>query len=184
MTAEQVEGAGGRPRIPLWALVALLLAASFVALLGYGMVLRDRGQVVDAPAPDFALTTFEGETLRLSDLRGRPVVLNFWASWCIECDKEMALLEQTHQRYNGEVVFIGVDYLDTESRARDYLAQYDISYPNVPDLGGRVSTDYRIRGVPETFFIDAGGTIRGVQIGPLDQPTLEGWIARLRDPAS
>lgn len=176
--------ADGRPRVPLWAMVALLLAAAFVALLGYGMVLRDREQIVDVPAPDFVLTTFDGETLRISDLRGRPVILNFWASWCIECDKEMALLEATHRRYDGEVVFVGVDYLDTEAKGRAYLAQYDITYPNVPDRGGQVSADYRIRGVPETFFIDRDGLIQGVQIGPLDQPTLEGWIARLRDPAS
>lgn len=150
-----------------------------IGLLAYALATRDRAQLIAGPAPDFTLQTFDGETIRLSELRGAPVILNFWASWCVECDKEMALLEQSAQRYEGKVHFLGVDYLDTEPKARAYLERFDITYPSGPDLGSRISNDFNIQGVPETFFIGKDGTIRGIKIGPISQSELDGWIAQL-----
>ncbi len=163
-----------------WIIPALLSAGVVIAILGYGLVASGRTQVQNGPAPDFTLTTFDGQQVTLSDLEGKPVVVNFWASWCVECDKEMTLLEQTHQQYNGEVVFIGVDYLDTEPRAREYLAQYGITYATGQDLGSKISNAYNIQGVPETFFIGKDGTVRGLKIGPIESGELNGWINRLR----
>lgn len=167
------------PRRPWGLAAALVTVLAVVSLLAYALSARDRSQVLEGPAPDFTLQTFDGETVRLSDLRGTPVVLNFWASWCVECDKEMALLEASAQRHQGEVVFLGIDYLDTEPKARAYLEQYGITYPSGPDLGGRISNAYNIKGVPETFFIARDGTIQGLKIGPLTEAELEGWVGEL-----
>jgi len=109
------------------------------------------------------------------------VVINFWASWCPPCREEAPVLERVWRQYRSQgVMFIGVDYMDTEREARAYLARFDITYPNGPDLGGRAANDYRIRGVPETFFITKAGRIAYVHIGSLDEGTLVGWIEQLR----
>ncbi|MGH2543696.1 MAG: TlpA family protein disulfide reductase [Ardenticatenaceae bacterium] len=164
---------------PWWVLPALSCALAVVALLAYGLVVSSRAQPAAGPAPDFTLQTFEDETIRLSDFRGTPVVINFWASWCLECKVEAPLLEATWRKYQGEVLFIGVDYVDTEPAALAYLEEFDITYPNGPDLGTKISDMYRIKGVPETFFIDRAGNLQGVKIGPLGEAELEGWIARI-----
>jgi cytochrome c biogenesis protein CcmG/thiol:disulfide interchange protein DsbE len=119
-------------------------------------------------APDFTLTTFEGEEISMQDLEGKVVVVNFWASWCKPCEQEAADLENAWQYYQprGDVVFLGVDYVDTESEAKAYLDKFAISYPNGPDLGTRISQAFRIRGVPETFIIAKDGTLASFQKGP------------------
>jgi len=96
------------------------------------------------------------------------VVLNFWASWCVTCKDEAVELEEAWRSYqpDGEVVFIGVDYVDTEPEARGYLERYDITYPNGPDMGTKISQAFRIQGVPETYFLDREGVVQYVQLGP------------------
>ena len=111
--------------------------------------------------------------------QGKPVIINFWASWCVECDKEMTLLEQIHRKYDGEVVMLGIAYSDVEPKAREYLAQYGITYLAGQDLGSRISDAYRIKGVPETFFIDRDGNVHYLKIGPIEAPELEGVIGQL-----
>lgn len=183
--AEQVktEKVPSRPRtITLLVVVGVLVA--FVALLAFGLRPRTSTVLQGRPAPDFELTAFngefEGERFALSDMRGQVVVLNFWASWCVECDKEMALLEQAWHDYRAQgVSFIGVDYLDIDSEGLDYLARYNITYPNGPDIGSQIFQDYQCTGVPETFFIDKDGVVQHVQIGPISQPQLYGLIDRL-----
>ncbi len=169
-----------RPERPWWVLPVLLLALLVLGLLAYGLWASDRTQVVNGPVPAFTLQTFEGESLSIADLQGKPVIINFWASWCRECDKEMRLLQATHERYAGDIVFLGVDHIDTEAKALAYLEQYGITYTNGPDLGGRIANQFNIKGVPETFFISREGTILGMHLGPLDEASLEGWLARLQ----
>jgi cytochrome c biogenesis protein CcmG/thiol:disulfide interchange protein DsbE len=162
-------------------LVALALIVGLVAVLAFGLRPKTSTKLQGQPAPNFELTAFNGEfagqQFSLDDLRGHPVVLNFWASWCVECDKEMALLEQAWQDYRDQGVwFIGVDYLDIDSEGLAYLDRFNITYPNAPDIGSRTYEDYRCTGVPETFFIDKDGEIQHVQIGPLSQPQLYGLL--------
>jgi cytochrome c biogenesis protein CcmG/thiol:disulfide interchange protein DsbE len=96
------------------------------------------------------------------------VVVNFWASWCKPCEQEAADLETAWQFYQprGDVVFLGVDYVDTEPEALAYLEKFNITYPNGADLGTRISQAYRIRGVPETYIIAPDGKLANAQIGP------------------
>jgi cytochrome c biogenesis protein CcmG/thiol:disulfide interchange protein DsbE len=157
---------------------AIILA--ILALLGWGLVNANASPRTEGPAPDFTLTTFDGEQITLSDLRGQVVVINFWASWCLPCKEEAPYLESTWRKYKDRGVdFIGVDYLDTETKAHEYIEEFDITYPNGPDIETRISYDYRIQGVPETFFVAKDGTLRGVKIGPLLPPELEDRITEM-----
>jgi cytochrome c biogenesis protein CcmG/thiol:disulfide interchange protein DsbE len=152
-----------------WVTVAVWVGVlGLLALLGFGLIRRQQGPVgVGARMPDFTLTTFDGETIATQDLKGKVLLVNFWASWCIPCEQEAAELEQASQLYtDDEVVFLGVDYVDTETEARAYLTRFGITYPNGPDLRTRISQAFRIRGVPESYVVAADGTIASVKIGP------------------
>ena len=109
-----------------------------------------------------------GVTGKVPSTKGKVVLYDFWASWCVTCKDEAAELEEAWRHYqpDGEVVFIGVDYVDTEPEARGYLETYDITYPNGPDMGTKISQAFRIQGVPETYFLDKDGVVKHVQLGP------------------
>ncbi len=157
-------------RRPLWGhLLAWVVLFLLLAILALGLIRSQQGPVrIGQQAPDFTLTSFQGEQYRLSDLRGKVVVLNFWASWCKPCEQEAADMQSAWEAYQpgGQVVFLGVDYVDTEPEARAYLAKFGITYPNGPDLRTTISQAFRIRGVPETYFIDRQGKLAFMQIGP------------------
>jgi cytochrome c biogenesis protein CcmG/thiol:disulfide interchange protein DsbE len=151
-----------------------------LALLAWGLNKAQAGPRAQGPAPDFTLDTFDGESITLSNLTGQVVVINFWASWCPPCRDEATYLESTWRDYRElGVVFIGVDYVDTEPEALAYIEEFDITYPNGPDIGTRISQLYRIQGVPETFYVAKDGTIREVKIGPLFPPELENNLEEL-----
>lgn len=154
-----------------WLAFGLLLA--FLGVVGVVMYRVQAGQVSEGPTPDFTLTLYEGGTFRLSDQVGQVVMVDFWASWCIPCRQEARTLETLWREYRSRgVMFVGVDYLDTETEARAFLEEFDITYPNGPDLGTRISQAYRMRGVPEKFLIDRQGQIRAVLIGPVAEAEL------------
>jgi cytochrome c biogenesis protein CcmG/thiol:disulfide interchange protein DsbE len=164
----------------LMVVLAFGLLIALLGLMGWGLVKAQRGQVQDGLAPDFTLTTFDNRQISLKDLRGNIVVVNFWASWCVPCRLEATYLEQTWRKYKDQgVVFIGVNYVDTEPNALAYIKEFDNTYINGPDLGTRISQAYRIKGVPETFYIGKNGELRGLKIGPLESPELEQKIEEL-----
>ncbi len=162
--------AAARRRLPVWVIVlAFALLAGFLTLIGIGLMRTQQGPIiVGQTVPPIDLTLFDQGAVKTTDYSGKVVVLNFWASWCTPCEQEAADLEQAWQSYQpgGQVVFIGVDYVDTEPEARAYLKKFGISYPNGPDLGTKASQAFRIRGVPETYVIDRQGKLRFAQIGP------------------
>lgn len=155
--------------VAFWRLLFIAVPLAFILLLALRLYQTNTSeQRAAGEAPPFTFTTFEGETIKLADLRGKGVVLNFWASWCDPCRAEAELLETTWQqeKENG-IVFIGLDYLDQEPAAKAYLAEYAVSYPNGPDLQSDAARRYGIKGVPETFFIDPEGKIAHMVIGPI-----------------
>ncbi len=151
--------------------VVFIWAGVLALLLVVGLMLKrtQRGPiVVGDTVPDLSMTAFDGTTYRLSELRGTVVLINFWASWCTTCKDEAAALEQAWRQLKprGDVLFLGLDYVDTEPEAKAYLAQYEITYPNGPDLGTRWAQAFRIRGVPETYILDKEGRLAYIKIGP------------------
>src|SRR5512138_592417 len=161
----------------------IITFAAILALLGllaWGLMKAQAGPRESGTAPDFTITGYDGRTVTLSKLRGQVVIVNFWASWCLPCREEAAYLEQTWRKYEGKgVVFVGVDWVDTEKEALAYIKEFDITYINRPDLAPRAAQAYNIKGVPETFYVAKNGELRGVQIGPLKTPELDEKIEEL-----
>lgn len=169
--------------VRIWQLAIVAVLLGFVVLLAARLVQTNTAeQRAAGEAPSFEFTTFEGETISLESLRGKGVVLNFWASWCDPCRDEAALLESTWQREkdNG-IMFIGLDYFDQEPAAKAYLAEFNITYPNGPDLQSKAARRYAIKGVPETFFIDPEGKVAKVVIGPITgQAQMDAYLELIR----
>jgi len=155
--------------ISVGAVIAWVAVFALLLLLFLGLRRSQEGPVnIGNKAPDFTLTTFEGEEISIEDLKGKVVVVNFWASWCTPCEQEAADLENAWLQYKprGDVVFLGIDYVDTETEAMGYLNKFNISYPNGPDLRTRISQAFRIQGVPETYIIGKDGKLVSFQKGP------------------
>ena len=172
------------PKIKWGQLLAWVAVLGLLGLVAFQM--RNNGPLAAGPvgvgekAPDFSLTTFDGESYTLSQLAGRVVLINFWASWCIPCEQEAEALENSWRHYKDQgVLFIGVDYVDTETEARAFMQRFGVTYPSGPDLGTRISQTYRIKGVPETYVVDKTGQLAFVKIGPFQQGEVAGVIEPL-----
>ena len=160
---------------------------ALLALLGWGLMQTKASRPeVGETAPGFNLEIFEGyewdgkTAASLDDMKGQIVVMNFWASWCVECRVETDELEAAWQKYADQgVVFVGVAYSDVEPNSIEYMKEFDVSFPHAPDLGTRISNEYDITGVPETFIIDQNGEVAHVQIGPISASTLDSVIGQL-----
>ena len=159
----------GKSSARRWGVIlAWVFVLGLLLVVGIMLIRTQKGPIgVGDEVPDLTLTTFDGDLISFEDLAGEVVVINFWASWCKPCEQEAAELEQAYQMYKDEgVVFLGVDYVDTETEARQYLEKFGITYPNGPDLGTRISQAFRIRGVPETYIMGPDGRLAAVKIGP------------------
>lgn len=179
-----------RPSIISFALTVLALGALlvmlWVRLLGAHQAAQNApsSPLVGYRAPDFTLTVYNGtpgEKVHLADLRGKPVVINFWASWCDPCREESPLLEKAWQQHQADgIVFIGVDYQDKPDAAQQFLRQYGITYLTGPDTAnGDIAIAYGVTGTPETAFVDRNGIVVQKVGGMLDDRTLANAIQQL-----
>jgi cytochrome c biogenesis protein CcmG/thiol:disulfide interchange protein DsbE len=155
-----------------------------LALLAYGFRTDPRdipSPLVGRVASPFALTTFDGTPVTLAGLRGKVVVLNFWASWCNPaCYDEAPVLEQMWQTYRERgVVVVGVDMQDTTEAAQTFIQRFGITFANAPDPQGKLAVEYGVYGVPETFFVRRGGTIRGKHVGALTDAAIRAKLEPL-----
>jgi cytochrome c biogenesis protein CcmG/thiol:disulfide interchange protein DsbE len=155
-----------------------------LVLLAYGFRSNPRdipSPLIGRDAPSFTLTAFTGEPISLTAHRGRVVVVNFWASWCYPaCYEEAPVLEQGWQQWRERgVMVIGLDIQDTDDKARKFIADFGLTFPNARDVTGKVSIDYGVFGVPETFFIDRVGRIRLRHVGAVTTDVFRTTVERL-----
>jgi len=170
MMAGSSSNSNNHRRVNFWALAAFAGVLFVLVLIGMRLIQNDSSPIELGRNPkDFSLTTYTGDVIHTADLRGKVVLVNFWASWCATCDEEAALLEQAWQVYQTTdpegVIFLGVAYMDTEPASRAYLSEYGVTYPNGPDLRGAISKIYQVNSVPETYVLDSDGTLRYLKIG-------------------
>ncbi len=190
---------GASARNPLVWIPVFLALFALLGLLAWGLI-RDQQAgvssfstndgpaavaVLSRPASDFSGALYDpfngASEFRLSDYRGKVVVVNFWASWCPPCREEAPILEQIWRKYqNDDVVFIGIDIWDTEQDARAYMAEFDVTYPNLIDKRGSIAVEYGVTGIPETYFITPDGMINRKVIGAISRSLLEQNIADAR----
>ena len=132
------------------------------------------------PAPEFTLPARAGSEVSLSSLKGQVVLINFWATWCGPCRTEMPLLDQLYQRYKPlGFTLLGVNVEEDSSLADGFLKQTPVSFPVLLDAGDSISTMYRVRGYPTSFFVDRGGTVAIEQVGMMSDTQLADNLAQL-----
>ena len=178
-------------------IAGILAAAAFVALLAYGLTTKATNSTIDdalshgetVAAPGFSLSTLSGGRapgaawqkaaadgrVGLDELRGTPLVVNFWASWCDPCRAEAKVLEKAHKQQQG-VLFLGLDTQDAREDARDFIAQFGLTFPHVRDPGNDTQRAWGVTGLPETYFIAADGRVVGHVIGTVDEAQLADGI--------
>ncbi len=181
MTATAVAG-GRTSTLPRhWLVVGAVLP--LVLLVASGAVLAARsspgsGARIGQVAPDFALSDLDGNPLRLADLRGHPVIVNFWASWCGPCVDEFPLLRNAQETHGPHgLVVVGIVFRDNSEAARAFMTRMGAGWAAAMDPGEQVADSYGIHGPPETFFIDGAGVVRGRQIGQLGGADLQRQLA-------
>ena len=181
-------------RLGAWLAVAAVLG--FLVLVGNGLILARSSDGGSAPGQqvnysgglvavrerspnDFSLRLFDGGSFRLAEAKGRPVLLNFWASWCAPCRDEAPVLAQAAKEWGARgVVLVGVDVWDKEADARKFLDEFGLSYPNGSDPGG-VAVDFGVRGIPETYVLDGQGVLRRRWIGPVTSDSIQRLVGDL-----
>lgn len=168
-----MEEIANRPdkKSPLSFAVTMLIALIMTGLLVMMGIWLQKSRMntlkIGQAIPDFSLESYDGKTYQISELKGKVILVNFWSSWCEPCKAEAAYLEEVWQEKPeaGDVIFLGVNRMDTESAAHEFLTQYEVSFPNGADIGSNISRLFYVQSVPETFLIDKDGLLAGKKIG-------------------
>lgn len=168
----------------IWIVLAALLGGGWIVLSREEVKETQTLSLTEAPivghlAPDFTLPTTASETHTLSDYRGQPVVLNFWASWCGPCRVEMPFFARTQMKYNGRAAILGVNQGESAATIRDFNTRQPVNYPLLVDEDNDVNLRYTINSLPTTIFIDADGVVREVVVGVVTQAVLEDRLESL-----
>jgi cytochrome c biogenesis protein CcmG, thiol:disulfide interchange protein DsbE len=170
-----------RAGLSLGSIVLLVGVIAMLATIGWAYVIRGQGQPTGGPAPDFTITTFDGETFTLSEQRGSIVVINFWGSWCAPCRDEAPHLQAVWEEYQDRgVVVVGVTYLDTVEDSLGFIDDLGLTYLNGPDPRTEIASGkYRIQGAPENFIVDQEGNIAYFHLGPITRTQLRAVLDEL-----
>ena len=174
--------------IPLLIFVVVLIIGMLQSDVGRGRpgVNDTLGEVAVSTArfTDFQVTTLDGRPLRLSDLRGSIVMIDFWSSWCPPCRSEAPILAEAYERWSElGVEFVGVSIWDTEGDVRDFVEQHGIKYPNAVDEDGQIAVEFGVRGIPEKFFVNPEGEIVRKINGPNTSQSLDEVLTQMSDAA-
>lgn len=164
-------------------IITILIVVALLGLLGWAIFgpksdsvsqngrINASGKYIpisDRQAPEFNTEGFNGETVSLTEFRGKTVILNFWASWCPPCRDEAEIFAELDRSLNpDEVAVVGIAVWDKESDSLGFLAEYGLDFPNAADENGSIAIDYGVAGVPETFFIGPDGSLQGKYPGPV-----------------
>ena len=177
------------PRRPLVVIAPLAVGVvALLAVLGYvllhGASATRTSALLGKPAPEFSYSTFDGSSIALSSLRGKPVMINCWGSWCVPCKDEAPVLREAWAKYqNTDVQFVGVAIWDKPELARQFAAQEGARWTNGMDEDGKIAIDYGVYGVPESFFISREGVLVDRFVGPFTGQAggarLEQYLQRL-----
>jgi len=164
-------------------IIGIVIAAAVIALFAMSFG-RDPQHIasplVGRAAPSFALRAVgSGDIVDIAKLRGKPVVLNFWATWCGPCHAEHPVLVQAARALGPDVQFVGVVFSDTEANIASFLRERGEAYPTLLDDNGKTSIAYGVGGVPETFFIDRSGKIVAKYEGPMSGDTLQEYVQKV-----
>lgn len=153
----------------------LYLLITFAIFINFSAVAEPWGR-----APEFILENLNGGETSLESLKGKAVILNFWATWCVPCKIEMPLLEKTHQKYKGKgLVVIGVNYRESAPIIKSFMTKNSLSIPVLLDPEGELADEFNIMGLPATFFINRNGDVIGSHTGLISPSTLDSWITKL-----
>ena len=162
--------------VPLFIFAIVAGIYMFAAPSGKSLT-ASKGSSIEAP--NFTFTLLDGNKVKLSDYRGKPVVLNFWATWCPPCREETPVLVKVFDKYDGDVQFLGVIQNDTKESAAKFAQEYKMNYPSGLDSTGDISNAYKIAGIPTSFFINSDGTVKASYIGAIEEKKLVEYIEDL-----
>ena len=160
--------------------VALCLYTVWTTVLDQPSELFDSYELMDKQAPELTLQGLDGKQYKLSDFRGQPVMLNFWASWCEPCRAEMPLLNKQYEAAKGKgLVVLGINLSENAQTVKGFVKEYKLTFPILLDNDSTVADRYGIDPIPSTFFVDKEGIVQDIHIGELDKETLDKYIKEI-----
>src|SRR4030043_1331979 len=171
ISANPTDNSSQAARPTVWRILAWVGLFALLTVVALVLLRKQQGPVaIGMKPPTFTLTTFDGQQIGPAEMSGKVVMVNFWASWCKPCEQEAADLETAWRYYQprGDVLFLGIAWTDTESASLEYIARFNITYPNGPDLGTSISQAYRTTGVPETYIIGKDGNLASAKPSPFN----------------
>jgi thiol-disulfide isomerase/thioredoxin len=133
---------------------------------------------VGAAAPDFTLSSLSGDEVRLGNFIGKPVLINFWATWCGPCRFEMPLIEKFHQRYGDELIILAVNMQEDERKVQIFKNELDLDFLILLDVDSVASDRYRVQGLPTSFIVDPEGKVSAIHIGVMSENQLIGYLEK------